>query len=253
MPLIPDHAGRQGKNCQHTIHTPKTRAGIREIPISDSVWEAFEMEKEYQKEAGITCQAHIDGYTDFIFLNKDGNVLTGASLNKAIHRITRDCNAEILEKEGMEKEPVLLPYFSCHVLRHTFATRAAESGVLAPKTLQSILGHADISTTFNIYVTADESIKQIEITALEKYIETGERAEHLSGVKIEAGAKEEKEEKADDEGREAGGGTVVGTPAADAAGNGSIHGDRSEQAEGVLGGGRERPGTVGREPEDVQA
>ena len=245
------HAGNAGKKCERKIHTPKTRAGVREIPISDSVWEAFEMEKEYQKEAGITCQAHIDGYTDFIFLNQEGNVLNGALLNKAIHRITRDCNAEILEKEGLEKDPVLLPHFSCHVLRHTFATRAAESGVLAPKTLQSILGHADISTTFNIYVTADESIKAIEITALEKYIETGERAEKISGVKIEAEAKEQKEE-TDDEGRETGGGAAVGASAADAGRNGSIHGDWDQQTEGVLRSGRERPGTVGREPEDVQ-
>lgn len=43
-------------------------------------------------------------------------------------------------------------------------------------------------------MTADESVKQIEITALEKYIETGERAEHMSGVVIET-EKRDKEEK----------------------------------------------------------
>ena len=100
-------------------------------------------------------------------------------------------------------------------------------------------------------MTADESIKAIEITALEKYIETGERAEKISGVKIEAEAKEQKEE-TDDEGGEAGGGAAVGEAAADAGRNGSIHGDRDQQTEGVLRSGRERPGTVGREPEDVQ-
>ena len=177
-----------------TVHTPKTKAGIREIPISESVRKAFEMEKEYQELAGITCKAHIDGYTDFIFLNQDGNVYTSSTLNEALHRITRECNAEVLEKEGLENDPVLLPNFSCHVLRHTFATRAAESGVLAPKTLQSILGHADITTTFNIYVTAEESIKQIEITALERYMETGERAEFRHEVKIGTGTEEKKEE-----------------------------------------------------------
>ena len=84
-------------------------------------------------------------------------------------------------------------------------------------------------------MTADEGIKAVESTALEKYIETGERAEHLSGVKIEAEAKEKKERKEDDEGRKAGGGAIVGKTAADAAGNGSIHGDRSEQTEGAVG------------------
>lgn len=37
-----------------------------------------------------------------------------------------------------------------HMLRHTFATRAIETGVNA-KTLQKILGHADITVTLNTY------------------------------------------------------------------------------------------------------
>ncbi|MCQ2317221.1 MAG: site-specific integrase [Bacteroidales bacterium] len=41
---------------------------------------------------------------------------------------------------------------TAHVLRHTFATMAAQR--LDPKTLQTIMGHSDISTTMNIYVHA---------------------------------------------------------------------------------------------------
>lgn len=180
-----NHTHYQPGGCHFTVNTPKTKAGCRNIPISDSVWEAFEMEKEYQKQAGITCKSHVDGYTDFIFLNQDGKVYSCNSLNRAIQRIIRACNSEVIEREGLENDPVLLPHFSCHVLRHTFATRAAESGLLAPKTLQSILGHADITTTFNIYVSCDESIKSIEITALDKYMETGKRPEHQCRVDIE--------------------------------------------------------------------
>ena len=189
-----NHAHHQKGGCHFTINTPKTKAGIRQIPISDLVWEAFKKEKEYQKEQGITCKAHIDGYTDFIFLNQNGNVYRCEDLNRAIRRIVRDCNSEILEKEGFENDPVLLPHFSCHVLRHTFATRAAESGLLAPKTLQSILGHADISTTFNIYVSCDESIKRVEISALEKYIETGVRPNYQYQVNIETEGEHKEEE-----------------------------------------------------------
>ena len=189
-----NHTHHQKGGCGYTMNTPKTKAGIRQIPISDSVLEALKMEKEYQELAGITCTAHIDGYTDFIFLNQNGNVYNCEALNKAIHRIVRDCNSEILEREGLESNPVLLPHFSCHVLRHTFATRAAESGVLAPKTLQSILGHADISTTFNIYVTCDENIKRIEITALDKYMETGIRPDRQYKVNIETEGQKTEEE-----------------------------------------------------------
>ena len=32
----------------------------------------------------------------------------------------RDCNDEILEKYGADSDPVLLPQFSCHILRHPY-------------------------------------------------------------------------------------------------------------------------------------
>lgn len=39
---------------------------------------------------------------------------------------------------------------SCHIFRHTYATTLNNAGVDA-KTIQTIMGHADISTTMNIY------------------------------------------------------------------------------------------------------
>ena len=39
----------------------------------DFVKEAFIMEREYQDLLGIQCEVTIDGYTDFIFVNRDGN------------------------------------------------------------------------------------------------------------------------------------------------------------------------------------
>lgn len=171
---------RDERGCYFSINTPKTKAGERIIPMTEGVRDAFLLEKKYQEETGVTCRSSIDGYDDFIFVNRFGDVQHQGTLNRALHRIMKECNFKVLEKG--EKDPVLLPPFSCHVLRHTFATRVAESGVL-PKTLQSLMGHVDISTSMNIYVTLSEEFKKKDMETFEKYIGS---AEPVGGINDEA-------------------------------------------------------------------
>lgn len=163
---------RDEKGCYFSINTPKTKAGEREIPMTEGVKQAFRMEREYQQEAEIESRSHIDGYDDFIFVNRFGDVQNQCNLNKAIRRMMRDCNDEILEKYGADSNPVLLPRFSCHILRHTFATRLCESGVNL-KVIQDVLGHADVSTTMDIYVDVTNSLKKREIAVFDDYMATG--------------------------------------------------------------------------------
>ena len=93
----------------------------------------------------------IDGYTDFIFRNRYGDLLNPHSLNRAIERIIRDYNAEELKlAEEDQRSPLLLPHFSVHSLRHTFCTRMFEVES-NHKAIQTIMGHAEISTTLDIY------------------------------------------------------------------------------------------------------
>lgn len=154
-----------------SINTPKTKAGEREIPMTEGVKQAFLMEREFQSQAEISSKSRVDGYDDFIFVNRYGDVQNQGNLNKALRRMMRDCNDEILEKYGADSDPVLLPQFSCHILRHTFATRLCESGANL-KFIQSILGHADVSTTMNIYVDVTDALKKKEITAFDDYMTT---------------------------------------------------------------------------------
>lgn len=137
--------------------------------MTEGVKQAFIMEREYQEEAEIKCKGRVDGYDNFIFVNRNGDVQNQGNLNKAIQRMMRDCNDEILEKYGADSDPVLLPHFSCHILRHTFATRLCESGINL-KVIQSVLGHADVSTTMNIYVDVTSSLKKKEIAAFGDYL-----------------------------------------------------------------------------------
>ena len=165
-----------GKGLTFSINTPKTKAGVREIPMTEGVKKAFMMEKEYQELVGLSCKVRIDGYEDFIFVNKDGGVQHQGSLNKVLRRLIRDCNCEVIEEYGFDSNPVLLPRFSCHILRHTFATRLCESGINL-KVIQDVLGHADVTTTMNIYINVTNDLKKKEMLTFVDYLNTGQQKE----------------------------------------------------------------------------
>ena len=147
------------------VHTPKTIASNRQVPMIGLVKEAFVLEKEYQEAMEIECDVVIDGYTDFIFVNRFGKTQHQGTLNKAIRRIIRDCNDEELLKD--ENAKILLPHFSCHTLRHTFATRLCEARVNI-KVIQDTLGHKDIATTLDIYTDVTEELKKEEFEGIDK-------------------------------------------------------------------------------------
>lgn len=156
--------------CYFNINTPKTKAGVRNVPMLEFVKQAFIEERKYQMANGIRCNVKIDGYTDFIFVNRFGATQHQGTLNKALRRIIRDCNDEVLERN--EENPVLLPRFSCHSLRHTFTTRMCEAGVNI-KVIQDALGHSDISTTLNIYADVTKELKKKEFEGLEEVFKSG--------------------------------------------------------------------------------
>lgn len=156
--------------CYFAINTPKTKAGERTIPMIDSVREALLEEREYQKMVGIKSVAQIDGFSDFVFVNRFGNVQHQGTLNKAIRRIMRDCNSQLLDNTK-NNDSELLPKFSCHTLRHTFTTRLCESGINI-KVIQSVLGHSDVSTTLDIYADCTKDLKSAEVNKFDDFIKT---------------------------------------------------------------------------------
>lgn len=159
-----NHGPKNG--CYFNIHSPKTDAGNRVIPMLDFVKEAFLEERAYQEEVGIKCNVSIDGFTDFIFVNRFGETQHQGTLNKALRRIIRDCNYEQLNRD--ENAKVLLPPFSCHILRHTFATRMIEAGVNI-KVVQYIMGHAEISTTLDIYADVTKDFANNEFDGFDAF------------------------------------------------------------------------------------
>lgn len=70
--------------------------------------------------------------TDYLFLNNQGNPLSRQGFHKFLKELAKDANI---------KTDV-----SAHTLRHSFATHLLENG-LDLRSLQTLLGHSDISTT----------------------------------------------------------------------------------------------------------
>ena len=159
---------RQQDNGQMELHitTPKTSAGCRTIPMLGEVKKSLQTERKRQLTEGFKSVT-IDGYTGFCFTNRFGDVYTPHTINRAIERIYKAYNAQETAKAAQEKrEPVLIRHFSVHNLRHTFCTRLCENETNI-KVIQDVMGHADISTTMNVYAEATEAKKKESFNNLE--------------------------------------------------------------------------------------
>lgn len=154
----------------YAINSTKTPCSNRVIPMLDSVREAFLEEKRNQESKGLYCTSIIDGYQDFIFCNRFGEVLNLGVINKALRRIVRDCNEQVLDNYEGDDMPVLLPRFSCHTFRHTFTTRMCESGMNV-KVVQDVLGHSDIRTTLDVYTHITKELQDMAMDDLSRYLE----------------------------------------------------------------------------------
>lgn len=83
-------------------------------------------------------------------------LLSGYAGDKVASNFRKRNYYPLLDKLGIERK-------TPHATRHTYASRARKAG-MPPEILQKILGHADYSTTANIYVHTDieELVKAVE-------------------------------------------------------------------------------------------
>ena len=160
-----------GEGNKFHISSPKTEAGNRTIPMNESVYEAFVMQKKLNFMQGIRRTVVIDGKSDFIFITKNGNPLNPQRINKILSNMVADYNEqeEWLAKKEQRKAD-LLPHITAHILRHTACTRMMETGINM-KVIQHIMGHSDIGITMNIYThIADQSRIKEELSKLDQIV-----------------------------------------------------------------------------------
>ena len=132
------------------IETPKSKSGLRTIPLSQTAVMCFQNVIKNRK--ALKAEPMIDGYTGFLFLTNRGNPQRECHVNQHITTIVNNYNACHDES---------LPHITPHTFRHTFCSRLISDGVDL-KSVQYLMGHATSQMTLNVYthvvreVTADQ-------------------------------------------------------------------------------------------------
>lgn len=131
--------------------TPKTKAGRRTIPLTPKLKEILATQRKEQLQSRLKAGAKWNDL-NLVFTTELGTPYEGRNMTRTLHRI--------LKEVGIERLGV-------HALRHTFATRAMESG-MDVRTLSEILGHANITLTLQLYAhstseTKRNAMKQMEV------------------------------------------------------------------------------------------
>ena len=100
----------------------------------------------------------VDGVGGFLVLDKNGMPYLANHWEKRFEYALGKYNRTFKEE---------LPTITPHVCRHTYCSNMAKSGV-SPKTLQYLMGHADIATTLNVYTHLKYDDVEKEMRGLEE-------------------------------------------------------------------------------------
>lgn len=148
-----DHQLLRDTEIGYYIETPKTKSGERQVPMVEEAYQAFQRVLANRKNG--KC-VEIDGYSDFLFLNRKDYPKTSSDYYSMLKNLVKKYN-----KYNEDK----LPHITPHILRHTFCTRLANKN-MNPKSLQYIMGHANITITLNLYAHASIENVKAEMVSL---------------------------------------------------------------------------------------
>ncbi|AUN16101.1 site-specific integrase [Clostridium botulinum] len=142
---------------ENIIQTPKTDKSIRVVPIPSRLTDKLKQHKLSQKTQRLKM-ANLYENNNLVFCNKFGKYLDSGNVLKKFKKILKDNKLEVRK---------------FHDLRHTYATRLFELGE-EPKTVQTLLGHSNISITLDTYTHVLDNLKEKAVSKLDNlYINAG--------------------------------------------------------------------------------
>ena len=145
---------QRSSNMEYIIEKPKTESGTRFVPMTKEVAECFKNIISNRENPKV--EPMVDGIVGFLCLDKNDMPMVALHWEKYMQHIREKYNSIY---------KVQMPCVTPHVCRHTFCSKMAKSG-MNPKTLQYIMGHADISVTLNTYTHVNFEDAQSEMERL---------------------------------------------------------------------------------------
>lgn len=151
----------QSLSCQYEkgdkrlrITDPKTENSKRKIPFIGEAEEMFLSQKRkydrLKKQLGKRWRGE-GAFDKLVFCTSMGSPVLRYHAEKEIKNIVKSINLNEnfnSIKEG--REPLEFKIMYPHAIRHTFCSRCFEKG-MKPKVVQTLMGHASISITLDIY------------------------------------------------------------------------------------------------------
>lgn len=150
-----DHQLQRTREGVYMIVDTKTTYGERVLPMSDDVCRCFQ--NLIKKRKKVSKEPAVDGKKGFPVLDVNGMPYLANHWEKRFQYALGKYNRTYKEE---------LPTITPHVCRHTYCSNMAKSGI-SPKTLQYLMGHADIATTLGVYThlkfeDAEREVRELE-------------------------------------------------------------------------------------------
>jgi len=148
-----DHQLLRNTEIGYYVTSPKTKSGVRQIPMCEEVYQVL---KQIARKRTGTNIFKVDGYSDFLFLTAKDEPKISAHYHTMLKNFVNK-----YKKRTTEPLPKITP----HVFRHTFCTNFANAG-MNPKALQYIMGHSNVGMTLNYYSHATATSAKAEMDKL---------------------------------------------------------------------------------------